>query len=133
MAASAAGSQAYLDSAPGKAHRLRLSGEWTARHAGDLEDLVEQTANMLAGKSVTLDLTEADLPGRLVCGPDCASGVAEIQGLVGVKDGADARLAWTPDGRASGYNVWTVEAKEDIELARQSSAPPAVAVAVSLN
>jgi phospholipid/cholesterol/gamma-HCH transport system permease protein len=47
-----------LDSAPGRAHRLRLSGEWTAMHAGDLEALVDRTAASLAGRHVTLDLGE---------------------------------------------------------------------------
>jgi phospholipid/cholesterol/gamma-HCH transport system permease protein len=42
----------------GKPHRLRLSGEWTAAHAGALEDLVDKTGKTLAGRNVTLDLNE---------------------------------------------------------------------------
>jgi phospholipid/cholesterol/gamma-HCH transport system permease protein len=58
LAAFAADDQALLESAPGKAHRLRLSGEWTAAHADDLEALVDRTAKTLAGRNVTLDLAE---------------------------------------------------------------------------
>jgi phospholipid/cholesterol/gamma-HCH transport system permease protein len=42
----------------GKPHRLRLSGEWTAAHAADLEALVQKTGTTLAGRKVTLDLTD---------------------------------------------------------------------------
>jgi len=42
----------------GTPHRLRLSGEWTAAHAGALEDLVDKTGKTLAGRNVTLDLNE---------------------------------------------------------------------------
>jgi phospholipid/cholesterol/gamma-HCH transport system permease protein len=57
VAAFTADNQAIPDSAPGGAHRLRLSGEWTARHANDLEALVESTVKGLAGRKVTLDLS----------------------------------------------------------------------------
>ena len=38
-------------------------------------------------------------------------------------------LAWLPDSAAAGYNVWYVTRKDDIDLARQSSSPPAIPVA----
>ena len=56
MAAFAADSDLLPPS--GTPHRLRLSGEWTAAHAGALEDLVDKTSKTLAGRNVTLDLNE---------------------------------------------------------------------------
>ena len=56
MAAFAADSDLLPPS--GTPHRLRLSGEWTAAHAGALEDLVDKTGKTLAGRNVTLDLNE---------------------------------------------------------------------------
>lgn len=56
MSSFTADNLAVPEPAPGGAHRLRLSGEWTARHANDLEALVETTATSLAGRKVTLDL-----------------------------------------------------------------------------
>jgi phospholipid/cholesterol/gamma-HCH transport system permease protein len=47
-----------VSSSLGQAHRLRLSGEWTATHADDLEELVEETAKQLAGRQVALDLEQ---------------------------------------------------------------------------
>lgn len=57
MTAFAADSPAFSDPNGGP-YRLRLSGEWTAQHARDLEALVERTATSLAGRQVTLDIAE---------------------------------------------------------------------------
>ncbi len=55
MAAFTADSDLFSSGGDG-GHRLRLSGEWTAAHANDLEDLVAKTSAALAGRQVTLDL-----------------------------------------------------------------------------
>ena len=37
-------------------------------------------------------------------------------------------MSWQADLGANGYNVWYVGVKSEIDLARQSSSPPAVGV-----
>jgi hypothetical protein len=59
---------------------------------------------------------------------DCPALPQTIQQLLATKSGDDAILGWQPDGAATGYNVWSVTQPEDIPLARQASAPPAVGV-----
>ena len=54
-----------------------------------------------------------------------------IAGLLAVRSPSardDLVLQWQPDLVANGYNLWYVGRKEDIPLARQQSAPPAIAV-----
>lgn len=63
---------------------------------------------------------------------DCACAVPptdEVRLLKATRSGGDALLRWAADPAATGYNVWTVTAKRDIELARLATAPPAVGVA----
>jgi len=48
-----------------------------------------------------------------------------IERLLAVRAGDDIALTWTPDSAAEGYHVWTVTTKQEIDLARQSSSPPA--------
>ena len=50
-------------------------------------------------------------------------------GPASARAAADIQFQWHRDLAAFGYNVWYVERKEDIPLARASSAPPARAVA----
>jgi len=83
-----ADSPVFPDSPNGGSYHLRLSGEWTARHATNLESLVEETAASLAGRKVTLDIGEvsrvdtvgAHLLDRLQHEIAARGGSATIQG-----------------------------------------------------
>ena len=37
-------------------------------------------------------------------------------------------MVWDPEPDATGYHIWTVKAKREIELARITSAPPAIGI-----
>ncbi len=54
-----------------------------------------------------------------------------VRGLRAVRVGAtrdDIALTWDADAATSRYNLWHVANKQEIELARQASAPPAIPV-----
>ena len=77
-------------------------------------------------------LSTVDVPGARadVCFTSgaCSASMATVAGLLAVRNGGDVDLTWREDQAANGYNLWTVINKEEIDLARQSSSPPATAI-----
>ena len=58
----------------------------------------------------------------------CLVPAMPVRLLKAVRAASDVALRWTPSTSGSGNNVWTVKQKDLIDLARQSSAPPAIGV-----
>jgi hypothetical protein len=106
--------------------------------AGDVYVCGETQSNqatfpVLIGPDVTQNGASDAFVAKIHQSPDCADSAAPVRLLKGVKSGSDADFTWEPDPAAVGYNVWYVENKEEIDLARQASVPPAIPVCAAPN
>ena len=90
----------------------------------------ETTFPVLVGPGLSLSGREDAFVVKLGSA-SCAVTASEIVGLLAVKGVAlpdDVSLQWTADPAGAGHNVWYVNLKEEIPLARLTSSPPALPI-----